>query len=232
MLDTKKSLKSTTGNCSSPNTGSRAYGSQLLRSKFHYPSVLSFLGKFHYPYVPFSCKHIGRQDCSNLPIGSSWFAWFGLCKPTANQMFQNPNQFFRHPIQNVFYPNHFSQIVNLHTNHLSSHPNKHLIPCKSVANQCQTGSGIGNPGQYYCCVRTVRYPWCVSTSFRFRAGLLEFNQSPKQRNHLQPKLHSQQQQQQRWQRERRRRQALEVAVKEHHRFGHEISYGGPRVASC
>ena len=29
----------------------------------------------------------------------------------ANQMFQNPNQLFRHQNQNVSYPNHFSQIT-------------------------------------------------------------------------------------------------------------------------
>ena len=136
---------------------------------------------------------IGGQNCPNLPIGFPWFAcqWFGIHKPTANQMYQNPNQFFRHPNQNVSYPNHFSQIANRHANHFGNHPNRHSIPDQQFANRCQSRSGIRNPGQYNCCVSTLRHHWYVSTSFRFRVGpgRLEFYQCPEQRNRMQLRSH-------------------------------------------
>ena len=89
----------------------------------------------------------GAKTVQTSPISLPSFAWFGLCKPTANKMDQTPNQFFRHPNQNVSYPNHFSQIANLHANQLPRHPNRHSIPCKPFANRCQTRPGVGNPCQ-------------------------------------------------------------------------------------
>ena len=125
----------------------------------------------------------------------------------------------------------------MQTNSLSSKPT-----CKPMlnrnANQCQTISGIRNPlsgirnpGQYDCCVSSLRHlrSLCVSTSFRFRIGRLEFNKCPEQRNGL--KLLPQQQQRRCLQPERCRRQAPEVSVEQHLHFGHEGCYGGPQIAS-
>ena len=134
-------------------------------------------------------------------------------------------------------PDHFSQIANWHANHFPSHPNWHSIPWKPFTNRCQTISGIQNLGQYDCCVSTLppAHHKCVSTSFRFRVGRLEFNQSPEQRNRLQ--LLSQQRRRRRRQPELRRLSSgigkpLRLLRSTHHHFGREISHEGPGLWGC
>ena len=131
---------------------------------------------------------------------SNWFAM--VCLVWTSQTNCKSNVPKTKPIFQAFKPKcllsnlkPFLSISNQleHANNLSSHPNWHSIPCILFANKCQTRSGIRNPCQHCCCVCTVRHPWSASTSFRFRAGLFEFKQSPEQGNRLQ--LHSQQLQQ-------------------------------------
>ena len=42
----------------------------------------------------------------------------------------------------------------------------------------QTRSVLVN--HYDCCVSSLQHYWCISTSFRFRVGLLEFNDCPEE----------------------------------------------------
>ena len=111
-----------------------------------------------------------------------------------------------------------------------------------MQNQCQTISGIWkplsgirNPCQFGCCASSLLHhrSRCVSTSFRFRIGWLEYNQCPEQRNGLQVtfscslsssgggacSLNA------------AAGKPLRLLWSNVPHFGHEGSYGGPRVAS-
>lgn len=46
---------------------------------------------------------LGCKNVQTTPIGLHWFAWFGAAKPLANQIGQNPKQFFMYPNQ-IGYP--------------------------------------------------------------------------------------------------------------------------------
>ena len=104
---------------------------------------------------------------AKLSKHSNWFAmvcmvWHSQTKGKIDV--PNSKPMFKASKPKRSYPNHFSEMANQHANHLSSHPNGHSIPCKPFENRrkfrrrkTRSGLRVGNPGQYYCCVSTVRH---------------------------------------------------------------------------